>query len=84
MNIPGVPGGAAGGAAVGMSDQEAVMVKAVSRKLHDTYSQDAADCLLMADARSDGKLPFQNCNVWGYGLRPGRSLWIVHVQRMWH
>ena len=83
MNFPGVPGGAAGGAAVGMSDQEAAMVKAVSRKLHDTYSQDAADCLLMTDARSDGKLPFQNCAVRRYGLRPRRSFWTVHVQRMW-
>ena len=36
MSFPGVPGGAAGGAAVGMSDQEAAMIKAVSRKLHDT------------------------------------------------
>ena len=83
MNFPGVPGSAAG-AAVGMSEQEAAMVKAVSKKLHDTYGQDAADCLLMADARSNGKLPFQNCDIRRYGLRSWGSIWIIHVQRMWH
>ena len=83
MNFPGVSGGAAGGAAAGMSDQEAAMVKAVSRSLHDTYGQDAADCLLMADARSNGKLPFQDCDIRGYGLCSWGSIWIVHVQRMW-
>ena len=83
MSFPGVSGGAAGGAAAGMSDQEAAMVKAVSRSLHDTYGQDAADCLLMADARSNGKLPFQDCDIRGYGLCSWGSIWIVHVQRMW-
>ena len=83
MSFPGVPGGAAGGGAVGMSDQEAAMVKAVSRSLQFTYDQDAADCPLMADARSNGKLPIQNCDLREYGLRSWRSFWIVHVQRMW-
>ena len=36
MNFPGIPGGPAGGVTAGMSDQEAAMVKAVSRRLHDT------------------------------------------------
>ena len=45
MSFSGVSGGAAGGATAGMSDQEAAMVKAVSRSLYDTYGQDAADCL---------------------------------------
>ena len=83
MTFPGVPGGAAGGAAAGMSDQEAAMVKAVSRSLQDTYGQDAADYLFMADARSNGKLPCQNCDIRGYGFRSWGSIWIVHVQRMW-
>lgn len=36
MSFPGMPGGASGGGgAAGMSDQEAAMVKAVSRSLRD-------------------------------------------------
>lgn len=38
MSFPGMPGGAGGGATAGMSDQEAAMVKAVSRSLHDIHS----------------------------------------------
>ena len=61
MNFPGLPGGTGGGgggATAGMSDQEAAMVKAVSRSLRDIQSQDAPDSLSMADARSNGKLSF--------------------------
>lgn len=41
MSFPGMPGGTSGaggggGATAGMSDQEAAMVKAVSRSLRDT------------------------------------------------
>lgn len=65
MSFPGMPGGIGGGSGVGgagatagMSDQEAAMVKAVSRSLRDIQSQDAADGFSMVDARSHGKLSF--------------------------
>lgn len=45
MSFPGMPGGAGGGDIAGMSEQEAAMVKAVSRSFHVIFSQDAADCL---------------------------------------
>ena len=34
MSFPGMPGGAGGGDTAGMSEQEAAMVKAVSRTFH--------------------------------------------------
>ena len=82
MSFPGMPRGAAGGGNAGMSDQEAAMVKAVSRSLHDTYGKDTADCLSMVDARSNGKLSFEDCSFRGSGLRSWRSFWSVHVKRM--
>lgn len=81
MNFPGMPGGAGGGATAGMSDQEAAMVKAVSRSMYDISSQNATDCLPTADARSHGKLSFQNCYFGRCGLRSWRSFWFVHVKR---
>ena len=81
MSFPGMPTGAGGGATAGMSDQEAAMVKAVSRSLHDIHSQDATDCLPMVDARSHGKLSFQDCYLGRNGLRSRRSFRFVHVKR---
>lgn len=81
MSFPGMPGSVGGGAAGGMSDQEAAMVKAVSRSLHDIHSQSAAYCLPMADARSHGKLSFQDCHFGRSGFRSWRSFWFVHVKR---
>lgn len=82
MNFPGMPGG--GGGAVsstaGMSDQETDMIKAVSLMLRNNSSIREADKFATADARSYGKLPFQNRLIWWYGLRLGRSFRTIHVE----
>lgn len=85
MSFPGMPGGGGSGSAgatAGMSDQEAAMVKAVSQKLHHTSNRDAAKSLSIVDARSHGKLSFQDCNFGRNGIRSWRSFWVVHVKRM--
>ena len=84
MNFPGMPSGAgsgSGGATAGMSDQEAAMVKAVSQNLHDTQSRDTAKSLSIVDARSHGKLSFQDCHLGRNGICAWRSFWLVHVKR---
>ena len=84
MSFPGIPGGSiggGGGASAGMSEQEAAMVKAVSQSLHDIHSQDPADSLSMVDARSYGKLPFQDRYFGGNGFCSWRSFRVVYVKR---
>lgn len=81
MSFPAMPGGAGGGDIAGMSEQEAAMVKAVSRSFHVIFSQDVADCLSMVDAKSHGKLSLQERYVGGNGFRSWRSFWFVYVKR---
>ncbi len=84
MSFPGLPGGTSGGGrdvTAGMSDQEAAMVKAVSRSLHDVHSREAPDGLLTVDARSHGKLCFQDRYFGRDGLCSWRRFRVVHVKR---
>lgn len=84
MNFPGMPGGAGsgnGGATAGMSDQEAAMVKAVSQSLHDIQIRDTANNLSIVDARSHGKLSFQDRYFGRNGICSWRSFRFVHVKR---
>ena len=79
--MPGDARRGGGGATAGMSDQEAAMVKAVSRSIHDIQSQTPLTSLSMVDARSHGKLSLQDNYFGGDGICSWGSFRVVHVKR---
>ena len=83
MYLPGMSGGIGNSATAGMSDQEAAMVKAVSRScmIYMIYTAKKRLTLSMVDARSYGKLSFQDRDLGGDGLCSWRGFRSVHVKR---